>query len=65
MKKKIYTMPQTVVVKVEVQSPIVTSQFDVTVNDPIDEVDAGDALSRRNNSIWDDQETMEQSETGL
>ena len=41
-------------VKVDTQSPIVTSQFDVTVNDPEEDVDAGEALSRRNDFFWDE-----------
>ena len=44
MKKKIYTMPQVEVYKMEMQKTLAASQFQATVNDPTDEVDAEDAL---------------------
>ena len=46
MKKKIYTMPQVEVYKMEMQRTLATSQFQSGVNAPTDEVDAGNALSR-------------------
>ncbi len=46
MKKKIYTIPQVEVYKMEIQKTLAASQFQSAVNDPTDEVDAGNALSR-------------------
>lgn len=50
MKKKIYTIPQVEVYKMEIQKTLAASQFQSGVNDPTDEVDAEDALSRE--FIW-------------
>jgi hypothetical protein len=44
MNKKSYIKPLLVVVKIDVQNFLATSQYDVPVNKPSDEVDAGDAL---------------------
>lgn len=52
MKKKIYTMPQMVVYRMEVQKTLATSGFQSVVNDPTDEIDAEDALSRE--SLWEE-----------
>lgn len=55
MEKKSYMMPQTSVVEIEIQKLLTGSQYDVPVNDPSDEVDAGEALSRRRrSSMWDE-----------
>lgn len=54
MEKKLYMKPQTSVVEIEIQKLLTGSQYDVPVNDPDDEVDAGEALSRRRESMWDD-----------
>jgi hypothetical protein len=54
MEKKSYMMPQTSVVEIEIQELLAGSQYDVPVNDPSDEVDAGEALSRRRDSMWED-----------
>ncbi len=46
MKKRIYTLPQVEVIEMEIQQTLATSQIQATVNNPTDEVDAGNALSR-------------------
>ncbi len=55
MEKKYYIKPQAIVTKIHMEYPLATSQFDVPVNKPDDEVDAGDALSRRRHDYaWGD-----------
>ena len=54
MEKKPYMVPQTDVVRIKIQGILTSSQFDVPVNDPNDEVDAGEALSRSHHSLWED-----------
>lgn len=56
MRKRLYMMPQTDMVEINIQRLLAGSQFDVPVNNPDDEVDAGEALSRGNHSIWDEDE---------
>ena len=49
-------MPRTKVVKLEVQRLLASSQFDVPVNDPSNEIDAEEALSREDELSWDEYE---------
>ena len=57
-------MPQTNVVEIKTKGLLAGSQFDIPVSNPNDdpvsnpndEVDAGNALSRGNHSIWDEDE---------
>jgi hypothetical protein len=56
MKRKLYIMPRTKVVKLEVQRLLASSQFDVPVNDPSNEIDAEEALSREDELSWDEYE---------
>jgi len=56
MRKRLYMMPQTDMVEINIQRLLAGSQFDVPVNNPDDEVDAGEALSRGNNSLWEEEE---------
>lgn len=56
MEKKLYMMPQTNVVEIKTKVLLAGSQFDIPVSNPNDEVDAGNALSRGNHSIWDEDE---------
>lgn len=56
MRKRLYMMPQSNVAEIKIQRLLSGSQFDVPVNNPDDEVDAGNALSRGNHSIWDEDE---------
>lgn len=56
MRKRLYMMPQSNVAEIKIQRLLSGSQFDVPVNNPDDEVDAGEALSRGNLSIWDEDE---------
>lgn len=44
MKKKIYTVPQVEVFKMDIQRTLAASEFHTLVNDPTEEVDADDAL---------------------
>lgn len=53
--KKIYMMPETLVLKIQTTSMIAVSEPDVVVN-PDEEVEAGNIESRRYGSIWDDDE---------
>ena len=49
-------IPQTNVVEIKTKGLLAGSQFDIPVSNPNDEVDAGNALSRGNHSIWDEDE---------
>ncbi|MCR5820124.1 MAG: hypothetical protein K6F94_04140 [Bacteroidaceae bacterium] len=67
MKRKEYIAPQLEVLQTLPTEIIASSgdQINISANDPDDEVDAGEALVRSNNSysVWDDQwqdETPEQ-----
>ncbi len=51
--KKIYMMPETLVLKIQTASMIAVSEPDVVVN-PDEEVEAGSIESRRYGSMWDD-----------
>lgn len=53
MKKKIYTIPQVVVYRMEMQKTLATSDFHSIVNDPTDEIDAEEALSRE--ILWEEE----------
>jgi hypothetical protein len=54
MEKKKYVIPQSVVVEISVQRLMTVSQFDAPVNDPSEEVNAEEALSRTHRkSVWD------------
>ena len=54
MDKRTYLRPKTFLVEIEVQCPLADSQFNVSVYNPSDEVNAKDALSRDNISCWDE-----------
>ena len=54
MDKKEYIKPCYKVVKFTAHRLMTGSQFDVPVNNPNDEVDAGEALSRSHHSLWED-----------
>lgn len=56
MKRELYIMPRTKVVKLEVQRLLASSQFDVPINDPSNEIDAEEALSREDELSWDEYE---------
>ena len=51
MDKKEYIKPRLTVIKIAAYRLITGSQFDTPVNDPDEEVDAGEALSR--SSVWE------------
>ena len=51
MKKKKYMIPQVEVYKMEMQKTLAVSQIQSAVNNPDNEVDAGNALSR--DTWWD------------
>jgi hypothetical protein len=51
--KKIYMMPETLVLKIQTTSMIAASDPDVVINSE-DEVEAGSVESRRYGSMWDD-----------
>ena len=51
--KKIYMMPETLVLKIQTSSMIAASDPDVVIN-PSEEVEAGSVESRRYGSMWDD-----------
>ena len=51
MDKKEYIKPRLTVIKIAAYRLMTGSQFDTLVNDPDEEVDAGEALSR--SSVWE------------
>ena len=51
--KKIYMMPETLVLKIQTSSMIAASDPDVVINSE-EEVEAGSVESRRYGSMWDD-----------
>jgi|GEM_PF-6606869 len=51
MDKKEYIKPRLIVIKIAAYRLMTGSQFDTPVNDPDEEVDAGEALSR--SSVWE------------
>lgn len=54
MDKKEYIKPRLTVIKIAAHKLMTGSQFDTPVNNPNDEVDAGEALSRSHHSLWED-----------
>lgn len=46
MNKKNYIIPQVEAFEMEIQRPLAASQIQTTVNDPLEEVNAEDALAR-------------------
>ncbi len=56
MNKKEYIKPRLTVIKIAAHKLMTGSQFDTPVNNPNDEVDAGEALSRRKQSLWEEYE---------
>lgn len=56
MEKKLYMVPQTNVVEIKRQRLLAESQFNIPVNNPDDEVDAGEALSRSAHPLWGEDE---------
>ena len=54
MNKKEYIKPRLTVIKIAAHKLMTGSQFDTPVNNPNDEVDAGEALSRSHHSLWED-----------
>jgi hypothetical protein len=53
MRKRLYIVPQITMVRITTQHLLVESQFDISVNNPEEEVDAGEALSRKN-ILWEE-----------
>lgn len=51
MDKKEYIKPHLTMIKIAAYRLMTGSQFDTPVNDPDEEVDAGEALSR--SSVWE------------
>lgn len=56
--KKIYMMPETLVLKIQTTSMIAGSDPQAAL-DPSEEVEAGSVESRRYGSIWDDDDDDE------
>jgi hypothetical protein len=56
MRKRIYVVPHIIVVVIAERHLLAGSQYEVPANDPNEEVDAGEALSRKNFHLWAEDE---------
>jgi hypothetical protein len=56
MRKRIYVVPQIIVVVIAERHLLAGSQHEMPANDPEEEVDAGEALSRKNFYLWAEDE---------